>query len=773
MNKLTSMNVSRRQFLKGAGALVISSVAVSEPAGRALAQTAGVGTGATASIKPPLLPSQLDSYLAIGAEGRVTGFFGKIDMGQGVETGIAQIIAEELDVSFDSVSLVMCDTAVTIDAGGASNSMGIRHGGIMMRNAAAEARRVLLELASARLGVAADALAVSDGVVRVQADPSRAVTYAALIGSKYFNVTLEWNKQLGFALDIKGKAKPKPASQYKLVGKPYPAVEVPGKVFGRTRYVTDMRRPGMLHARMIRPPVAGAVPVSVDAASIRALRGARVVQVKDLIAVVAPDEWNAVRAARQLKVKWSDVKPPFPDMASLYDHLRRAPTVGENAGDLFGGKVAVNEGPVEAAFAKAARIVEREYEHPFQSHACMGPACALAEIADGKVTVWTGSQKAHSVREGVAAILGVALESVRAVWMPSPGSYGRNEAGDAALEAAVLARETGRPVRVQWMRHEGTGWDPKGPAGVMQMKAGLDAAGNVIAYRFKARAFSSWDVSSRESDPSDTLPGMLLGAPIKSQQNFGVPSNAYQFPVALAYWQSVAPLLDRASPLRTAHLRDPQGPQCQFASESFMDELAFELGVDPVEFRLRHIKSPRDAAVIRAAAQKAGWEARTRPRMQRRGGMLVGQGIGYATRQGTIVATIAEVEIDPKSGRPWARKFTVAHDCGLIVNPALLKKTIEGNIVMATSRALFEEVKFDNRNVTSLDWASYPILETPDVPEDIDIVLIDRPESPSTGAGEPSTRQVAPAIANAIFDATGTRLRRLPFTPERIKGLLG
>ena len=496
------------------------------------------------------------------------------------------------------------------------------------------------------------------------------------------------------------------------------------------------------------------------------------VQVKDLIAVVADDEWNAIKAARALKVKWSDAKPPFPDQATLYDYLRTAPTAFANAGNIFGGRVQVDEGPINAAFAKAARTIEREYEYPLQSHASMGPGAAVVEIADGKATVWTGTQKAHEAKKGVAAILGMTIDDVRAIWMPGPGSYGRNDAGDAALDAAVLAKATGRPVRVQYMRDEGTGWDPKGPAGVMQMKAGLDAAGNVVALRFKARGFSSFNVLPSEGDPSDTLAGMLTGSPVKGRHNFGVPDNAYEFPAKYAFWETVAPLLERASPLRTAHLRDPQGPQCQFGAESFMDELAHELGVDPVEFRLRYLKAPRDIAAITAAAHQAGWEKRTKPRMKRRGAMLAGQGIGYSVREGTIVVTVADIEIDPRSGRIWPRKFTVAHDCGLIINPALLRKTIEGNIIQATSRTLFEEVKFDNRSVTSVDWATYPILEIEDAPEAIEIVLLDHPEIAPSGAGEPATSQVGPAIANAIFDATGKRLRRIPFTREAVKALL-
>jgi CO/xanthine dehydrogenase Mo-binding subunit len=323
------------------------------------------------------------------------------------------------------------------------------------------------------------------------------------------------------------------------------------------------------------------------------------------------------------------------------------------------------------------------------------------------------------------------------------------------------------------MRHEGTAWDPKGPAAVIQMKAGFDGSGNVVAHRFKARGFSSWDVLPWEQAPSETLGGMLTGAVRKPEYNFGIPRNSYKFPASLAFFQVVPPLYNGASPLRTGQFRAPQTPQILFGAESFMDELAYEAGADPVEFRLRYTKEPRDLAAFKAAVEKAGWEPRTKPRLRSRDGQLLGQGVAYTVHAGTVVVVIADVEIDPKSGRVWARRFTVAHDCGLVINPLGLVRTVEGNMVMAASRALFEEVKFDRRNVTSVDWETYPILEMKDAPEAIDVVVINRPEIAPTGAGEPSTGVVAPALANAIFDATGKRLRRAPFTPDAILRLLG
>ncbi len=762
MTKQANFKLTRRDLLKGGGALVVT-FGVPE---WAVAATQDAGSPS----KPPLMPDQLDSYLSIAADGKVTAYFGKMDMGQGVDTAIAQIVADELDVPFQRVGVLMSDTEYTVDQGGASGSTGIRSGANPLRNAAAEARRVLLDLASEQLGIPAEGLTVTDGVIQAKNQASRQVKYEELIGDRYFHVNLEWNERYGNGLNATGEAKPKTHDQYKVVGKSMPRMDVEGKVFGQTPYVTDIKRPGMWHGRILRPPIAGARPTGWDDSSISDIPGAKVVRVKDFIGVVAPEEWSAINAARQLKVTWSEVESPFPEMDDLYDYIRRTPHVEESAG---GGTDLSQKASIEQALAGADRVIEAEYEHPFQSHACMGPACAVVDARSDRATVWTGSQKSHKTREGVAKILEIPVDKVRGIWVPGPGSYGRNDAGDAAMDAAVLSKAIGRPVRVQGMRHEGHGWDPKGPASVITLRAGLDAEGNVIAHRFKAKGFSAWDVRSNESSPSDTLAGLLVGWPKNTRYNYGTPSESYDFPNKLKFWQTIPPFLETASPLRTAHFRDPQGPQVHFASESFIEEIAATVGQDPVEFRLKYLTDPRDIAVVEAAAKEAGWESRTSPqRDQQSGDVFTGRGMAYASRGGTTVAMVAEVEVNRQSGRVWAKRFVVAHDCGLIINPDGLKRTIEGNIVQALSRALKEEVKFDRNNVTSTDWLGYPILDSTDAPESIDVVLINRPEIAPTGAGEPSTRQVAAAVANAIFDATGTRIRRVPFTPERVKASL-
>jgi len=762
MTKQANFKFTRRDLLKGGGALVVTfglpewAVAATQYAG--------------SPSKPPLMPDQLDSYLSIAADGKVTAYFGKMDMGQGVDTAIAQIVADELDVPFERVGVLMNDTEYTVDQGGASASSGIRSGANPLRNAAAEARRVLLDLASEQLGIPAEGLTVTDGVIQAKNQSSRQVKYEELIGGRYFHVNLEWNERYGNGLNATGEAKPKTHDQYKVVGKSMPRMDVEGKVFGQTPYVTDIKRPGMWHGRILRPPIAGARPTGWDQNSISDIPDAKVVRIKDFIGVVAPEEWSAINAARQIKVAWSEVESPFPEMGDLYDYIRRTPHVEESAGR---GSDLSQKAAIEQALEGADRVIEAEYEHPFQSHACMGPACAVVDARSDRATVWTGSQKAHKTREGVAKLLGLPVDKVRGIWVPGPGSYGRNDAGDAAMDAALLSKAIGRPVRVQGMRHEGHGWDPKGPASVITLRAGLDAEGNVIAHSFRAKGFSAWDVRSNESSPSDTLAGLLVGWPKNTRHNYGTPSQTYDFPNKLHFWQTISPFLETASPLRTAHFRDPQGPQVHFASESFIDEIAAAAGQDPVEFRLKYLTDPRDLAVVEAVAKEAGWKTRSSPRRDQQGGdVLSGRGIAYASRGGTTVAMVAEVEVNRQSGRVWAKRFVVAHDCGLIINPDGLKRTIEGNIIQALSRALKEEVQFDRNNVTSTDWLGYPILDSTDAPESIDVVLINRPEVAPSGAGEPSTRQVAAAVANAIFDATGARIRRVPFTSERVKASL-
>jgi nicotinate dehydrogenase subunit B len=758
-------SLTRRSVLLGGGALVVSI-----GSGVALDTVLSIHQAHAQGTKPPLTPDQLSSYLAVNADGSVSAYFGKMDMGHGLHVAIGQIVAEELDVPFKRVTVLMGDTADTVNQGGASGSTGIQLGGKQMRMAAAEARRVLVEMAATALSSPADRLNVSDGVVSAVGgasatdDPAKRISYAQMIGGQYFNVQLDWNKQYGNALYAPGKAQPKKPNEHKIVGQPIKREDVAPKVFCQEDFCTDVKLPGMAHGRMIRPAVAGSVPVKVDERAIKDIPGARVVWDKGFLGVVADKEWDAIQAAEKLEVEWSVQEPPFPEQASLYDHIRKA-AVRKRV-------VEQQNGDVDAAFKSAARVIEADYEWPFQSHASMGPACAVVEIKDGHVTCWSGTQKSHFLQEGLAATLELPRDQVHVIFKQGPGSYGRNDADDCAMDAAVLAKAVGRPVRLQYMRDQGTGWDPKGPASTHTARAGLNASGELIAYEFTSKAFSRVDVDTNGGKPYDTLAGQTLGVALKSGDGFGVPAESYTIENKRLAWETIAPLLDRASPLRSSHLRDPVGPQIHFASESFIDEVAAAAGADPIEFRLRYIKEPRDVAVIKAAADKAGWDTRPSPRRDQTGAKVSGRGIAYAQRNGTRIAIIVEVDIDRSSGKIFARKFTVAHDCGQIINPDGLVKCIEGNIVQGVSRTLWEEVTFDRKAVTSVDWLTYPILDITETPGEVDVVLINHKEIAPSGAGEPSIRPVAAAIANAIFDATGVRIRRVPFSPERVKAAL-
>ena len=509
---------SRRALLKSGGALVVSiGMPISLDTVLAISDAHAQG-----AIKPALTPDQLSSYIAVNADGTVAAFFGKMDMGHGITVAIGQMVAEELDVPFKAVKVYMGDTATSVHQGGASGSTGIQLGGKQMRMAAAEARRVLVEMAAQKLALPADQLTVVDGVIQAKSDPAKKTSYAELIGGRYFNVQLDWNKQYGNTLYAPGKALPKKPSEYKIVGKPIKREDIAPKVFAQEDFVTDVKVPGMVHARMIRPPVAGSVPVKVDESSIADIPTARVVWQNGFLGVVADKEWDAIQAMGNLKVEWSQVKPPFPPQASLFDVIRKS-AVRKRV-------VEKNVGNVDDAFKTAARVIEAEYEWPFQSHASMGPACAFVEIKDGFVTCYSGTQKSHFVQAGLAATLDVPLDKVRVKWMAGPGSYGRNDADDCAMDAAVIAKAIGRPVRLQYMREQGTGWDPKGPASIHRARLGFDAAGKIIAYEFTSKGFSRVDVDTNGGKPRDTLAGQTLGVTLASGDGFGVPAEVLRVP---------------------------------------------------------------------------------------------------------------------------------------------------------------------------------------------------------------------------------------------------
>jgi nicotinate dehydrogenase subunit B len=747
---VTQSGVTRRDFLKAGGALVVTFAAP----GCALTGVTAEPLPAPGTVWPVKVDaSALDSWLRVAADGSVTASVGKIEAGMGIGTAFTQIVADELDVPLERVTIVMGDTATTVDQRGTGSSNGVVQGGAALRNAGAQARAALLALAAARLGVPVETLRVRDGVVYVESDPSRRVAYGELVGGRTFNVT------------VAEKPRTKDPREYKFVGKPVQRLDIPPKVRGEYRYVADMRVPGMLHGRVIRPPEAGAKLLRVEENS--ALPGlVRIVRRGEFLGVVCEREEQAVEAARRLRVEWSKPAPMYwSSYDELYRHLRsEKPKVSKAEGA---------KGDLEKAIAAAARRVEARYEYPFQSHASMGPGCALADVRDGGAVVWFGGQKPYPMRMAVADLLELPAEKVRVVWMPGPGSYGMNDADDCAADAALLSQAVGRPVRLQYTRADGTGWDPKGPPATILMRAGLDPSNAVTAWDYEARGFSGRVRPSGTDIAGDSLAGQLIGGmKTKSTDHPQFSAESYGFAHRRKVSHTIAWDRSLGTPLRTAHLRDPDGMATCFASESFLDEVAYAAGVDPVEMRLRYLRDARDRAVVQAAAAKAGWIAHAAPRAPH-GRIVRGQGMAYAPRNNATVAIVAEVEVDRDTGRYRVRRFTCAHDCGFVVNPLNLRGTIEANLVQGMSRAMHEAVRFDASRVLSNDWLTYPIVDMTEVPDDIDIVILgNRPEARSRGAGEPATRPVAAAIANALHDALGVRIRRVPLTPDAVLAAL-
>ena len=515
--------LTRRAFIVASGALIVGATLLD-------------GDEAVAAVsprKPPLTPDQLDSYLAIEPDGTIVVFYGRIDGGQGLETSIAQMVAEELDVNFERVRMVMSDTSRTVNMGGASGALGVSRSGMQLRSCAAEARRLLLAIAEKPLATPAGRLTVSDGVIHATDDPSKKISYAELIGGRYFDANVNWNGKYGNELIVSGRAKIKEPGAFKVIGKSIRRKDLPLKVFAKLDMVADVRLPGMVHARMIRPKIAGAVPVSVDQSSIADIPGAQVVWIKNLLAVVAPKEWNAVRAAQKLKVTWSESQPNFPGHEGLHEHIRKSPVLKRT--------IQAENGSVDEGLKQAVRIIEGEYEYPTQSHASTGPACGLADVRDGEATVWTSTQKPHYARDGVAELLGLPPDRVRAIWMFGTGSYGRNDQGDATADAAVLSQHLKKPVRVQYMRYEGLAWDPKGTASVNRSRAGLDATGKVIAYENISKAFSRLDTATNEGRAANVLAGHLLGVPLAPELSFEVPVASYTFVHKRLGWEIVPP----------------------------------------------------------------------------------------------------------------------------------------------------------------------------------------------------------------------------------------
>ncbi|HEV3196279.1 MAG TPA: molybdopterin cofactor-binding domain-containing protein, partial [Bryobacteraceae bacterium] len=726
------ISTSRRGFLRTGGGLLI---------GFSLTDSGILPQLVAADTSPTPEPGHLNAWMRIEKDESVRVFTGKVDIGMGVQTALIQVVAEELDVAPGRIQVVMGDTSATPDQGGVGGSTSISAGAKPLRNAAATARYLLLEMASERLGTPAAQLQVKNGIVSATGDPSKSVTYGALAGGYEMAEVLRVSGG-GFALNVEGKGKPKDPASYTVVGQSVPRVDLPAKILGRSTYSTDVRVPGMLHGRVVRPAGAGSAVVSVDESSVKGIPGYVKTVVKgNFVGVVAEREWASIRAAKELRVSWSSPAASFPD--DLYGYMRAAKPKAT--------RELTSQGDAVTALARAAKKVEASYEWPFQAHATMGPGCAVADYhADGVTTVWTGAQKPHALKIGLAQMLHLAAEQVRVVWVEAAGSYGRAGDEDVAADAALLSQAVGKPVRVQWSRADMTAWGGKGPAAIVDLSAALDAQGGVTGIEMTSRVFSGTEIIPQANTAGNLLAAQLIGMPNTNAGDeyvqWGGSTYPYTFRNVHAVGHIIAPLYVSASPMRTTHLRDPNGPAGTFAGESFVDELAAAAGADPIEFRLRHIEDPRAKAVLTTAAERAKWERRSSPkRSGAAGNLLTGRGVALALRGGTYVATVAEVEVDRTSGAVRVKRLVCAHDCGLIVNPDALRGTIQANLVQSLGRALKEEVTFDHSHVTSVDWNSYPVARWSDVPE-VEVVLLNHPEIAPSGAGEPSSRPTAAAI---------------------------
>jgi CO/xanthine dehydrogenase Mo-binding subunit len=727
---MIDVHVSRRDYLKAGCALVVTFTLAPSVLARTL-QLAGDSV-------PPA--DEVGSFIGIDGQGRVTIFCGKVELGTGVLTAITQIAAEELSVAFDRVSLVQGDTALTPDQGPTDSSMTIQQGGMQIRRAAATAREALLDLAAVRLNVARDGLTIRDGVVGADADEAR-LSYAQLLENRKFTIKVDPQAPL------------KDPKHYTIVGIPVPRVDIPAKVLGRFMYVQDFTLPGMLHARVVHPAAVGAkLEAWTDAACQKIPGYLRAVNRGDFLAVVAKNEWAAIRAATVIEATWSPAAN-LPDEARLYEYVRNSTVERNEVLQIVGDTTA-------ALQAAGGTTLEATYDLAMNTHGSIGPSCAVADFSDGQLTVWTPSQASHLLRRQLSVMLDIPPERVRCIYLEGAGCYGRNGSDDCSSEAALIATEVGHPVRLQWMRADEHGWDPKGPPTVLDYRAKTDDAGRVAAWE------SDIFLPERPAKRSGVtlLPAVLAGLPRYGTTSPGIYDPGLGIPYALPNSKLTAHWTVEMT-LPTAWIRAPARMQNTFGNECFVDEIAAATDTDPLEMRLRHLDDPRGVELLARLARLASWEPRgSRPRET--GTVVRGRGLSYTKYElvRTYVGIVADVTVDRASGAIRVDHVWVAHDCGQVINPDGLRNQIEGNVVQTVSRTLVEKLTFSRSAVTSLNWASYPILTFPDVPE-VTIELIERPSEPPWGAGEPTTSAVPAAISNAVFDATGARLRSVPFRP--------
>jgi len=760
------MILPRREFLKSCGVLIVSFS--SGPLSLLPLQAPGPFGTHPSHIDP----EKLDSWLAVGDDGMITAYTGKCDFGQGIFTVQSQLVAEELCVRIARVKLIQCDTSICPDQGTTSGSQSTptNFNSENLALAAATAREALLSLASKKLGEPVEHLSVADGVIT--GTMGRHVKYEDLIGNKHFE------------LPLNVKAKRKSVADWKVLGKPIPSLDRTALMTGQFEFVHNVRVPGMLHGRVVRPPEMGATVAHVDEQSVRNIQGlVKVVVRKDFVGVVAETQYQATLAARQLAVRWNP-GPELPPQKDFFDHIQKLP-----ARDALN----VDSQDVDARLAEASSVVRARYTYPYQMHGSVGASCAVADVKPESVTVWSATQSAYPTRSIVAKLLNMPLEKVRVIYVRGSGCYGLNGADAVSFDAAILSQAVGKPVRLQFSRQDEMMWENLGSACTIQLRAGLAQDGHIIAWEREDWVAAMGNRPGYDQ-PGNVITGTLLGyepelpkpGPAKPpsgefhNRSNTVPSY-FAGCIAGSCGGDGTIRSERAlthtvrSPFFTGPLRSPLRIQNTFANECFMDELCAHAKADPVAFRLLHLQNSRVIGVVKAAAQAANWQARSSPKTGiSRTGTVSGRGIACVAYEGNngYAAVVAEVDVDLETGTVRPRRFVVALDCGPISNPDGLRNQIEGGILQGMSRALVEEVTWDNRRVTSVDWETYNSLyldyETPAV----ETVFVTPPDVPATGAGETAITVIPAAIGNAIFDATGVRLREVPFTPQRVKAAL-
>jgi CO/xanthine dehydrogenase Mo-binding subunit len=728
---------TRRDFMKTGGALVVGLTL-----GDTLLAQQSPGSGSAAARSLDL--KQIDTWLAIHADNTATIYIGFAELGQGASTALLQVAAEELDLDMSQVKSVRLDTNVTPNQGGTYSSAAINRGSPQIRAAAAEARLALLELASKKLETPVERLTVSKGVISIVGNVNRSVRYGELVGDKTFN------------LPVTGSAPVKPANQYKLVGTPIPRNDIPDKVSGKHAYMQHARVPGMLHGRVVRPRGqsaygAGAKVLSIDESSIRNIPSARLIRRGDFIAVTAETEWDAVRAAQQLKVTW-DTKPTLPGSDRMYEQMRSAQTQD---------RVVLEKGNVATALGSAPHVVSQTGRGPYHAHAAFSPSCAIADVKPDSALVISTTQDIYGTRTSLAVLLGIPATKIQVQYQEGASNYGHSCQDDVAQAAAIMSQVAGKPVRLQFMRWDEHGWDNYGPAHVGEVRAAADAEGRIVAYEYHGWQHNWITVETTQQ---------LAGTPAAEREG----SAAQQVsPLNLGSMYDVAnlKLVNHRVPglgyLKGAWLRSPLDLSFSFASEQAIDQLAYLLKMDPYAFRQRNIKDERWLGVLNAVAQASNWKTRPAASNLSNAKVVTGRGIGIGTHLASYGAAVAEIEINKETGRVLAKHMYGAIDAGLAVNPGNIENQISGQLIQTVSRMLKEEVTFNTTNVTSLDWNTYPILRFEESPG-VTPIVVQRLNERSTGAGEEVMAGAAAAIANAFFDATGVRMQEFPLTPKRV-----